>query len=56
METALSKAYEKKRRNAYLVERKSGKFEEFVEILNAVDEATSDEDIMDYFEDNGFML
>ena len=28
------------------------KFEEFEKILEAVDEATSDEDIMDYFEDN----
>lgn len=33
-----------------------GKFEEFAKILKVVDEATSDEDIMDYFEDNGFML
>lgn len=28
------------------------KFEEFTKILEAVDEATSDEDIMDYFKDN----
>lgn len=33
-----------------------GKFEEFAKILKVVDEATSDEDIMDYFEDNSFML
>ena len=32
-----------------------GKFEEFAKILKVVDEATSDEDIMDYFEDNSFM-
>lgn len=29
-------------------------FENFVKILKAVDEATSDEDIMDYFKENGF--
>lgn len=33
-----------------------GKFEEFAKILKAVDEATSDEDIMDYFKDNSFLL
>ena len=33
-----------------------GKFEEFAKILKAVDEATSDEDILDYFEDNSFLL
>lgn len=32
------------------------KFEEFAKILKAVDEATSDEDIMDYFKDNSFLL
>ena len=32
------------------------KFEEFAKILEAVDEATSDEDIMDYFENNNFLL
>ena len=33
-----------------------GKFEEFAKILETVDEATSDEDIMDYFKDNSFLL
>lgn len=32
------------------------KFEEFAKILKAVDEATSNEDIMDYFKDNSFLL
>ena len=32
------------------------KFENFAKILKAVDEATSDEDIMDYFKDNSFLL
>ena len=32
------------------------KFEEFAKILKVVDEATSDEDIMDYFKDNNFLL
>ncbi|MBW9199972.1 hypothetical protein EVD32_08795 [Bacteroidales bacterium SW299] len=32
------------------------KFEEFAKVLKAVDEATSDEDIIDYFEDNSFLL
>lgn len=31
-----------------------GKFEEFAKVLKAVDGATSDEDIIDYFEDNTF--
>lgn len=30
------------------------KFEKFAKILKAVDEATSDEDIMDYFKENSF--
>ena len=30
------------------------KFEDFVKILNAVDEATSDEDVIDYFKENNF--
>lgn len=33
-----------------------GKFKEFAKILEIVDEATSDEDIMDYFKDNSFLL
>ena len=33
-----------------------GQFEEFTKILEAVDEATSDEDIIDYFKDNSFRL
>ena len=33
-----------------------GKLEEFAKILKAVDEVTSDEDIMDYFKDNSFLL
>ena len=32
------------------------KFEDFVKILNAVDEATSDEDVIDYFKENIFLL
>lgn len=32
------------------------KFENFTKILKAVDEATSDEDIMDYFRENSFLL
>ena len=32
------------------------KFEDFVKILNAVDEATSDEDVIDYFKENNFLL
>lgn len=32
------------------------KIENFAKILKAVDEATSDEDIMDYFKDNSFLL
>lgn len=32
------------------------KFENFTKILNAVDEASSDEDIMDYFKENSFIL
>jgi len=32
------------------------KFKDFVKILKAVDEATSDEDIMDYFKENRFLL
>lgn len=35
---------------------KADKFEGFAKILKAVDEATSDEDIMDYFKENGFLL
>lgn len=35
---------------------KADKLEGFVKILKAVDEATSDEDIMDYFKENGFLL
>ena len=31
------------------------KFEDFVKILNAVDEATSDEDVIDYFKENNFL-
>lgn len=31
-------------------------FEDFVKILKVVDEATSDEDIMDYFNENSFLL
>lgn len=34
----------------------AGKIEEFAKILKTVDEATSDEDIMDYFKDNSFLL
>ena len=33
-----------------------GKFKEFAKILEIVDEATSDEDIIDYFKDNSFLL
>lgn len=33
-----------------------GKFKEFAKILEIVDEATSDEDIIDYFKDNIFLL
>ena len=33
-----------------------GKFEEFAKILKVVDEATSDEDIMDYFKENISLL
>ena len=32
------------------------KFEDFVKNLNAVDEATSDEDVIDYFKENNFLL
>lgn len=32
------------------------KFEDFVKTLKAVDEATSDDDIMDYFKENSFWL
>lgn len=32
------------------------KFENFAKILKVVDEATSDEDIMDYFKENSFLL
>lgn len=32
------------------------KFKEFAKILEIVDEATSDEDIIDYFKDNSFLL
>ena len=32
------------------------KFEDFVKTLKAVDKATSDDDIMDYFKDNSFWL
>ena len=32
------------------------KFENFSKILKAVDEATSDEDIMDYFKEDSFLL
>lgn len=32
------------------------KFEDFVNILKVVDEATSDEDILDYFKENSFQL
>lgn len=35
---------------------KADKLEGFAKILKAVDEATSDEDIMDYFKENGFLL
>lgn len=34
----------------------AGKLEGFAKILEAVDEATSDEDIMDYFEDNRVLI
>ena len=34
----------------------ANKFEDFVNVLKVVDEATSDEDIMDYFKDNSFLL
>ena len=30
----------------------TNKFEDFVNVLKAVNDATSDEDIMDYFKDN----
>lgn len=33
-----------------------GKFKDFVKILKVVNEATSDEDIMDYFKENSFSL
>lgn len=33
-----------------------GKFKEFAKILEIVDEATSDKDIIDYFKDNSFLL
>ena len=33
-----------------------GKFEDFVKILKAVDEATSDEDILEFFKENSFLL
>lgn len=33
-----------------------GKFEEFMKILKTVAEATSDEDIIDYFKENSFLL
>lgn len=33
----------------------ANEFEDFVNILKAVDEASSDEDIMDYFKDNSFL-
>lgn len=32
------------------------KFEEFIKILNAVDEATSDEEVINYFKENSFLL
>lgn len=35
---------------------KVDKFETFAKILKTVDEATSDEDIMDYFKENSFLL
>lgn len=31
-------------------------FEDFVKTLKAVDDATSDEDIIDYFESNKYLL
>ena len=34
----------------------AGKFKDFVKILRTVDEATSDEDIMDFFKENSFSL
>ena len=34
----------------------ANKFEDFVNVLKAVDEATSDEDILDYFKENSFLL
>lgn len=34
----------------------AGKFEEFAKILKIVGEATSDEEIMEYFKDNSFLL
>ena len=35
---------------------KFDKFENFAKILKAVDEATSDEDIIDYFREDSFLL
>lgn len=32
------------------------KFVKFAEILQAVDEATSDDDILDYFKENSFLF
>ena len=38
------------------VGREVDKFENFAKILKAVDEATSDEDIIDYFREDSFLL